>query len=119
MATTVDPASKEEGRPYDPPQRTKAMPKHTLFGAEVQQFSEEDKKAMKELDLEKIKESHHKERLARQQRYKPSLPSYLKKKLSGKCLLKKKEKKKKKKVFVMTRVCKKLTYKPENSIIRV
>ena len=87
MAAAVEPISKEKGRPYDPPQRTKAVPRHTLFGAEVQHIDEDEKKAMKELDLEKIKENHHRERLAHQQRYKASLPPYLKKKLSGKILV--------------------------------
>ena len=67
-----------EGRPYDPPQRSKALHKHTLFGAELEQLSEEDKHAMRQLDLEKLQADQEQARLAQQQRYKPTLPSHMK-----------------------------------------
>ena len=73
----------KEGRPYDPPYRTKAYPPHTLFGAEMQHFTEAEKQAMKDMDLARYKADKEKERRLQQQRYKKKLPSYLKESLPG------------------------------------
>lgn len=79
MATDFLPsnATIEKGHPYDRGQRTQAMPKHSLFGAELEHFNKDEQKAIKEIDLKKFQEDQNQERLTQQTRYKSKLPPYL------------------------------------------
>ena len=61
-------------------QRTKAIPKHTLQGASLEIFSNQERNDMQKIDVKDFQNEVDKERQIRQEKYMRKLPEFLKKK---------------------------------------
>ena len=57
---------------------TQAIPKHSLLGASLEIFKKDERDEVSQIDVKKYQEEINKERRAKQERYKKTLPEYLK-----------------------------------------
>lgn len=59
--------------------RTKAIPKHTLQGAALEIFDNKERAEVDKIDVKEYQAEVDENRRIKQEKYKPSLPNYLKK----------------------------------------
>ena len=60
--------------------RTEAMPKNSLFGADLEIFQDAEVENRRQLDIKQFQKDVEKQRLQKQRRYHTTLPDYLRKK---------------------------------------
>lgn len=65
------------------PRRSKAVPKHSLFGTDLELLSDAEKAELLKKDFSAFNEQKMKHRIAVQNKYKPDLPADLKGGLPG------------------------------------
>ncbi|ELU01997.1 hypothetical protein CAPTEDRAFT_192869 [Capitella teleta] len=71
------------------PRRTKANPKHSLFGCDLELLSAEERSAVQQNDLNALSEEKERERWLQRNKYVPSLPDDLRNELPAKALYEK------------------------------
>ena len=83
MAAEVEAAPMKEERYDHRAKRTKAVPKHTLYGSVLERLDDEEVVSLRKMDMKEIEKKDQRERQEKRDRYKPKLPPSLQGRVRG------------------------------------